>query len=633
VHFRRDINGLRGLAVLGVVLYHFGAPGVSGGFAGVDVFFVISGFLMTSIIFSKIEQRKFSLKEFYLARAKRIIPAMVILCLSLILFGWFVLSTVEYAALAKHSLSSLTFLSNIIYYKEAGYFDVSSLEKWLLHTWSLSVEWQFYIIYPLIALMFSKILSLYAIKRIALIFTISVFFGGVWFSNIYPAPAYFLLPVRSWEMLLGSLVYFYPLNLKFQFRKILGFVGYFLILISFVIFDSTEAWPGSMAAIPTIGTAVVLYARSDFFLTNNLVLQWLGKVSYSLYLWHWPIFVLGYYYGLPYWSIVGISLSIFLAYLSFRYVESSDFILQFFADSGFKIKAFLFVLIIAAIHCLIIFTDGANVEVRKAAMSEKSIYLSTFKRENYLSDELASKYRLECDYWDSGQNKAKLGGIDQKCVSSIADRPSILIWGDSHAQALAYGIRTVFSEFNVFQVTTSGCSASLEQLDKRKTAINIACDASNKAAFESVFSIKPDIIFFAQQKDHELGDFEAISQKIKSFGLHPRMVIIGPVPQWKPSLPQAIAKRHFSSKEVRFEDPYLQQEMLVTDSIMIRNFHASHIEYISLISHLCDGLVCLAKVDSANTPLVWDYGHLTPQGSVFVSEKIIAPELNTTSLD
>ena len=151
-YFRKDINGLRAWAVVAVVLFHFGVPGFSGGFIGVDVFFVISGFLMTTIIIKKLEnpQQRFSVWDFYLARAKRIAPALLALCTALLALGWFVLPPQDYRSLGMHALTSGLFASNIQYWREAVYFDAASHDKWLLHTWSLSVEWQFYLLLPLL---------------------------------------------------------------------------------------------------------------------------------------------------------------------------------------------------------------------------------------------------------------------------------------------------------------------------------------------------------------------------------------------------------------------------------------------------------------------------------------------------
>ena len=180
MQFREDINGLRAIAVIAVVLFHFNSSWMPGGFAGVDVFFVISGFLMTGIIFKGLEQENFSILRFYVARANRIIPALALLCIILLIFGWFFLSPTEYKALGKHAVSSVGFISNNIYWLESGYFDSSSHEKWLLHTWSLSVEWQFYIIYPIILVLSSKVLSLKMTKRMLLFGTVIGFFSVYW---------------------------------------------------------------------------------------------------------------------------------------------------------------------------------------------------------------------------------------------------------------------------------------------------------------------------------------------------------------------------------------------------------------------------------------------------------------------
>lgn len=205
--FRKDINGLRAVAVIAVVLFHFNNEWLPGGFAGVDVFFVISGYLMTKIIFEGVENGTFSILAFYSSRAKRIIPALAVCCLVLVLFGWFFLSVIDYEVLSKHVLSSITFLSNIVYATEQGYFDSSSHEKWLLHTWSLSVEWQFYLLFPIFVYFLLKIMS-YGKARIAVLITTAFsFLISAIATDIWPSYSYFLLPTRAWEMLVGGIAY------------------------------------------------------------------------------------------------------------------------------------------------------------------------------------------------------------------------------------------------------------------------------------------------------------------------------------------------------------------------------------------------------------------------------------------
>ncbi|MGF1721717.1 acyltransferase [Vibrio kyushuensis] len=212
--FRYDINGLRAIAIIAVVLFHFNPMWAPGGFAGVDVFFVISGFLMTGIIFTGLEKSNFSLFKFYLARANRIIPALSILCLALLIFGWLYLIPQDYSILGKDVVSSMSFLSNIVYWTESGYFDNASSGKLLLHTWSLSTEWQFYFIYPIVLIVLNKIVPLECLKVLIAIGTVLGFIFSVVATVKWPDFSYYLLPTRAWEMMIGGMAFIYPWNLS-----------------------------------------------------------------------------------------------------------------------------------------------------------------------------------------------------------------------------------------------------------------------------------------------------------------------------------------------------------------------------------------------------------------------------------
>src|SRR5690554_1232433 len=203
--FRNDINGLRAWAVVAVLLFHFQVPGFSAGFIGVDIFFVISGFLMTGIILRGLEQGNFSLWQFYMARARRIIPALMLLLVVLLVLGWFWLPTPDYQTLGAQSAYSLSFLSNIHYWRSAGYFDSAAYEKWLLHTWSLGIEMQFYLLYPVFALLVWKIKS--GVKTFAWslvsLFVLSLALS-VMASSWKRAAAFYLVPTGGWELAGGG---------------------------------------------------------------------------------------------------------------------------------------------------------------------------------------------------------------------------------------------------------------------------------------------------------------------------------------------------------------------------------------------------------------------------------------------
>ena len=326
MEFRRDINGLRAVAVTLVVLFHFGIMGMQGGFVGVDVFFVISGYLMTGIIFSRMKKESFSILGFYLDRARRIVPALACLCFFIILVGWVLLLPDHYQEVGKQVLGSLAFVSNFMYSQEAGYFEQAAHEKWLLHTWSLSVEWQFYLLYPLAIVALRLLVSLDKVRWFILIGAILSFALSAYASEQWPNHAFYLLPTRAWEMMVGALVYLFPLRIKEGYNRVLELVGLGAIIASAFFIDSLVAWPGWLAALPVLGTAlIILLARQNSIFTSNPVSEFLGKTSYSIYLWHWPVVVWINYFGVGdhvVWVTLGIAVSVLLGYVSYNFVEN-----------------------------------------------------------------------------------------------------------------------------------------------------------------------------------------------------------------------------------------------------------------------------------------------------------------------
>ncbi|MBC5790633.1 acyltransferase family protein [Providencia sp. JUb39] len=322
--FRKDINGLRALAVISVVLYHFNIPLFSGGFAGVDIFFVISGYLMTGIIFSRLNSNEFSLLGFYLDRARRIIPALSFTCLTVFVFCWFFLTPTDFETLGKHIYSSLLFFSNVIYFKEVNYFDIDATQKWLLHTWSLSVEWQFYIIFPLLLSLIFKINRCLAKPVIIALFIVSFLWSVYLTINGLRSEAFYLLPSRAWEMLLGGIVYLTPIDYKNKWKISLHYTSMIVMLICIFTLNKFDLWPGYLAAIPVLSAALLISSSHDSFIFRNYISQFIGKISYSVYLCHWPIVVALGYFGLNGYSyvVLGIALSFFIGTISFYMIEN-----------------------------------------------------------------------------------------------------------------------------------------------------------------------------------------------------------------------------------------------------------------------------------------------------------------------
>jgi len=444
MHFRKDINGLRAVAVIAVLLFHFNPTLVPGGFAGVDVFFVISGFLMTGIIFRGIEKGDFSILKFYIARADRIIPPLALLCLALLIFGWFYLAPLDYKTLSKHIAGSIAFLSNIVYWSESGYFTTASHSKWLLHTWSLSTEWQFYFIYPLVLVVLFKLIPLKRVKKILFYATVLGFIFCVVYTYILPSFSYFLLPSRAWEMMVGGLAYLYPLKLKNKNKLIVEWFGVILVFTSYFLFTKDSLWPGYLAVFPVLGAFLIIQAqRADSFVTGNFISQKLGSWSYSIYLWHWPFVVAIYYFSLNEWAIyLGITLSIFLGFLSHKYIEKIKFTHNFSnIFSYFKCKS-LYMAAIVAITGTIIFM-------------EKGFLTSASPEYQYLIKEVkSSPYRDKCH----------IGQYQDPALSCeyFGDKISWASLGDSHSVEIAYALaeKLKLKNLGLKQFSFSGCKPS-----------------------------------------------------------------------------------------------------------------------------------------------------------------------------
>ncbi|MGR5450432.1 acyltransferase family protein [Vibrio sp. PNB22_3_1] len=446
MNFRNDINGLRAIAVIAVVLFHFNPSWVPGGFTGVDVFFVLSGFLMTGIIFRGLENNNFNLFKFYVARANRIIPALAVLCLVLLIFGWFYLTHVDYSSLGRHVVSSIVFLSNVTYWSESGYFDAASNEKWLLHTWSLSVEWQFYILYPIVLIALKRYISLENLKRLIIIGVVLGFVLSAAATMKWPNAAYYLLPTRAWEMMMGGIAFLYPWSLSSEKKKkLIEGIGLALILVSYFFVSSDVPWPGYFSLLPVFGTYLMVLAnRQSSVVTNNFAFQCLGKWSYSIYLWHWPILVFGYYFDIGNWSLYGIILSLVFGFVSFKFIESYRFSGYLTWRDILKVKALAMVAGVSVLASMVVIEKGY---VNRLPMEFKSL----------MAMANPSPYRDKCHIGEYQRPEDSCEYFENDVQWAIL--------GDSHTVEIAYALAEKLKESGrgVKHFSFSGCFPSYGQ--------------------------------------------------------------------------------------------------------------------------------------------------------------------------
>ena len=272
--------------MLGVVTYHFNSEILPGGFVGVDIFFVISGYLMTKIIMKKLESSSFSYFEFMERRSKRIVPPLALMVLFFLAVNWSFAYTCYYEEQGKHGLESLIFISNITFWRESGYFEAVSSGKLFLHTWSLSVEWQFYLIYPIVLLLISKVMPLRYVKYVLLFGFMLSYLICIFGAYKYQSANFYLLPSRAWEMLLGALAFVF--SFKFKDDATASFLGIILILLSMFFIDASIVWPSWYSMVPALGAFLVIWSDVDWRFYGYRIFQYLGLMSYSIYLWHWP---------------------------------------------------------------------------------------------------------------------------------------------------------------------------------------------------------------------------------------------------------------------------------------------------------------------------------------------------------
>ncbi len=293
LQYRADIDGLRAVAVLSVVAFHAFPALLPGGFIGVDVFFVISGFLISNIIFSSLANEEFSFCDFYSRRIRRIFPALIIVLISCFALGWFVLSAIDFKMLGRHIVGGSTFLSNLLLWREIGYFNEAAETKPLLHLWSLGIEEQFYIVWPLLFSVAWK----YKVSflRITVTLTVISFLWSLRETHVNVTAAFYSPLTRFWELGIGGILAssIRKRNIGSSYPNFYSVLGFALIAIALFSIDKTKSFPGIWALLPTLGAFLIIsagpFAWLNRVILSHRILVWVGLISFPLYLWHWPL--------------------------------------------------------------------------------------------------------------------------------------------------------------------------------------------------------------------------------------------------------------------------------------------------------------------------------------------------------
>jgi peptidoglycan/LPS O-acetylase OafA/YrhL len=632
MNFRKDINGLRAIAVIAVVIFHFNKDWLPGGFAGVDVFFVISGFLMTSIIIKGLKANNLSLANFYFARANRIIPPLFILCIVCLIFGYIFLIPFDYQILSQHVKSSAGFFSNATYMSEAGYFDSASHDKWLLHTWSLSVEWQFYIIYPVILLISSRLFSLEALPKTISILAALSFILCIIASFYWSASSFYSLIARAWEMLLGGVIYFYPLKMKEKNRLYTELTGIILIAISYLFLNGEDTWPGTLTLLPVVGACLILLANnSQSIISNSTFIQRIGTYSYSIYLWHWPVYVaLNHfqYDGILY-SVLGIFASLILGMLSYYLIEKK----LVFNYRNLTLSESLR-------HPTVVFTLTSVVLASSIQYYQGLPERFSPELQSSFSQIASSPLRGKC------HSRKKDYIAPSEACTYFGEDIKWAVLGDSHTIEIAYALAHAVNAKNegIKHYSFSGCIPSYKQDEDFSRCASWTTDAVNdivnnssienivinyrysRALFGDIEKYYPQL---GDEKDDAVREMmmKSLEMMINDIANNKKHVYVFlPIPELQDRIPKLLSNAYtfglqkFNDINGTSYDYYLRRNEYILNFFAHKKF-AENVMIIKPSELFCDAKTCFAMINGV--PLYFDDDHPSIKGA----ERLIQPIL------
>lgn len=622
LNYRPDIDGLRAIAVMSVVLFHLDLP-IHGGFVGVDIFFTISGYLIGSIILKESESGRFSFSRFYERRIRRIFPALFAMLAVSSMLAYRVLLPAELEDYAQSVAASVASVSNFLFWSRSGYFDAASNGQPLLHTWSLSVEEQFYLFLPVFVVGLRKYRPAWLVPALYAV-AMGSFVMSAYLVSDHRTATFYSPATRAWELLVGTLlaVHRLPGIEKRWCREALAFVGSAAIAGTAFLYNGNTPFPGPAALIPCLGAALIIAAGAGGPTIIGNALSWrpvvgVGLISYSVYLWHWPLIVfqghgLTIFKGLSRNEnqFANLCLALVAGALSWWLVETPFRRGQLLAG---RKAVFAGAATLAAIAVML-----------STGVLLSSGYPERFPRE---SQELAKWIGKDpLDPVDSSRNgscfitahSATLKDFDRaKCLTAKPGALNVLILGDSHAASLWWGLNQVLVEANVMQATASGCKPVLTQRPRQFRHCKDVIDFILK---DYLLQNRVDVLVIEAR--WEEGDLESLGETLAWLRLHSvPTLLVGPNVQYDTSLPRLLA---IASAQATPELPRQHRLKFVAglDREMARRAASTwQVPYHSLLDTTCTDEQCQELLDH-RVPMLLDYGHLTKNGSIWIATRM-----------
>lgn len=643
--YRLDIDGLRAIAIISVVIFHAFPWAIPGGFIGVDVFFVVSGFLISTIIFSSLERDRFSLVEFYVRRVRRIFPALILVLVSCLVFGWFVLFPDEYRQLGKHTAAGAGFIQNLILWRESGYFDSSAETKPLLHLWSLAIEEQFYIFWPLLLVFVWK--RHWSFLRITAVIAAASFAANIYLILTGRSTSAFYLPFsRFWELMIGGVLAYFVLHrpqIIERHKNAQSLLGFVLILAGLILLNNSRDFPGWWALLPALGAFFIISAGPSSWLNEKLLcnrpMVWIGLISYPLYLWHWPIFsylrIAEGDVSVVEWILAIISAFV-LAWITYIFIEKP---VRFGGNRVRNLVLLIFMMVAVFTLGALLYKSGGAVQ---RDLGGKGGFVSYFENsvpewQYFSKTEMQKKYRSDCDFYNvekylAGQStRIPRSSIDSSCFTRSSNHThSVFIWGDSHAQQLYFGLeKNLPVEWQILMVVGSGCPPNPNVTGA--SSID-HCDQSNWFAINHIAKIKPDVVIVAQAGGHSLYAMNQVVKKLQGMGVE-SIIFTGPTPHWKPDLPKVIARKLWTNTPNRTWLGIDREFVTLNDALKLNEFrNVNGVSFIDLMDFFCNAQGCLTYIggDRKLGITSWDYGHLTPIASDLLAREMLAKAVTSS---